>query len=63
MKAKAITLIMAFFGISLIVGTVGTMDFFLMERISEYPPYLYYLLCVGLVMMLPAFIYGVLKGE
>lgn len=62
-KIKAITLIMAYFGVALIIGATGTMDFYLKELFSNYPPYLNYMLWGGMVLMLPAFIYSVLKGE
>ena len=63
MKAKAITFIMAFFGVALIISAVSTMDFYLLELVSDYPKYLNYMLGSGVLFMLPAFIYAILKGE
>ena len=60
---KRLFKLMAIVGGMLAIGAVGSMDYYTKELISDFPTHLYFVMLGGTAMMLPAFIYGVLKGD
>jgi uncharacterized membrane protein len=60
---KKISIVLAIIGVVLVYLSISTMDYCTQYTTDDIPTYLYWMLYGGVSMMIPAFLYLMMKGE
>ena len=55
--------VMAFIGVCLMFSAISTSDYYLMELVQDFPDYIWKMMLIGFVLILPATISAIFGGR